>query len=55
MAVPSRLLIHQIVVVHPAGSSDAYGTVFDYGASAARSTITGWLRAGRALCGKCRA
>jgi hypothetical protein len=43
MAVPSRLLIHQVVVVRPSGSSDAYGTVFDYGGSATRSTISGWL------------
>jgi hypothetical protein len=35
---------HEVVVVHPAAGSDAYaGTVWDYGSSAVRSTIAGWM------------
>jgi hypothetical protein len=41
--VPEHLMIHDVTVVHPTGSTDAYGTVFDYGSSATRSVIRGWL------------
>lgn len=43
--VPERLLVHDLVIVRPAvGTVDAaYGTVFDYGASAVRSSVRGWL------------
>lgn len=44
-AVPGRLLPHQVVVVTPATSTDAYGnTVYDYGAAATRTTVQAWMQ-----------
>jgi hypothetical protein len=45
MAVPDHVLIHDVVVVRPAASTadPTYGTVWDYGSSAVRSTVRGWL------------
>jgi len=43
--VPDRLLVHDVVVVRPATSTDAYGDVeLDYGASATRTSIRAWLQ-----------
>jgi hypothetical protein len=44
-ALPGRLLPHEVSVVVPATSTDAYGnTVYDYGAGAARTTVAAWLQ-----------
>lgn len=44
MVLPSRLMIHTLVVVRPAAVvHGTYGTSWDYGSSATRSTITGWI------------
>lgn len=42
--IPPRLLPHQVTRVRPVAlASSAYGTTWDYGASAGRSTFAGWL------------
>lgn len=44
MAIPGRLLPHSVVRVRPAAVVDpTYGTTWDYGAPAARSTFPAWL------------
>lgn len=43
--IPARLLIHDVTVVNPAETADAYGsTVWDYGAGATRTDIKAWLQ-----------
>lgn len=42
VTIPAALLVHTVVVVRPATSTDAYGdTARDYGAGATRTTISG--------------
>jgi hypothetical protein len=44
--VTDRLLIHDVVIVHPVANTvegTAYGPAWDYGTSATRSTVPGWL------------
>lgn len=42
MGIPEHNLIHTAVVVAPATSTNGYGdTVYDYGAGATRTTVTG--------------
>ena len=45
MGVPDGLLVHQVTIVRPATSTDAYGnTTRDYGAGATRTTVAGWMQ-----------
>ena len=48
MGVPDHLLIHDIVVVEPAETTDTYGdTDYDYGPTATRRSIKAWLQQDR--------
>jgi len=43
--VPDHLLVHDVVIVHPAEVVDAYNdTTYDYGPAATRTSIRGWLQ-----------
>jgi len=43
--LPAHLQPHRVVVVHPAATTDPVaGTVWDYGSSATRSTVDGWMQ-----------
>lgn len=45
MAVPEYLLIHDVVIVEPTATKDAYGnTDLQYGDMATRKTIRGWMQ-----------
>jgi hypothetical protein len=45
--VPEHLMIHDLVRVRPAATSDDYGTNYDYGTAAARAGFRGWLQQDR--------
>lgn len=45
MGVPDGLLPHQVTIVHPQTTTDAYGSqAHDYGPAASRTTVAGWLQ-----------